>query len=93
MPSEDLRTRGHAGDFHWLLGSLQYDESRRCWIVHYGDEPEKDEYGGWLELINPGTMTGFRKGQLVRVEGELIDPAPHEIRPAYRVHSLQVIRR
>jgi hypothetical protein len=37
-------------------------------------------------------MSGFVAGQMVRVEGELVDPAPHETKPAYRVHSLQVIQ-
>jgi hypothetical protein len=84
---------GHADDYRWLLGSLQYDEMRRCWMVEYGGPSQSDAYGGHLELVNPGTMTGFRCGQIVRVEGDLVDPAPHEIRPAYRVRRLQVIRR
>jgi hypothetical protein len=87
------RSWGHAGDYRWLLGTLQRDEARGCWMVHYAGGTEADHYAGWLELIHPGPMTGFRCGQLVRVEGELVDPAPHEIRPAYRVHSLQVLDR
>jgi hypothetical protein len=37
-------------------------------------------------------MAGFRPGQIVRVEGELIDPAPHEINPSYRVRAIQSLR-
>jgi hypothetical protein len=61
--------------------------------VRYAGPGEPDRYDGALELVNPGPMSGFRPGQVVRVEGSLVDPAPHEINPGYRVVSLQALRR
>jgi hypothetical protein len=75
------------------VGGLQHDEGKDRWMVRYADPGAGDRYDGMLELFCTGPMNGFRPGQLVRVEGELIDPAPMEIKPAFRVRSLQVLRR
>jgi hypothetical protein len=82
----------HAPDYRWLVGSLRYDPARREWAVRYG-EPRSDCYDGILGLLGAGPMEGFAPGQEVRVEGQLADPAPFEIKPAYQVRSLQVLRR
>jgi hypothetical protein len=83
---------GRAVDYRWLVGTLEQDARRRLWQVRYAAEGE-EPYGGVLELVGPGPMGGFRAGQWVRVEGELIDPAPHQTRPAYRVRALQALLR
>ena len=90
--SADRSVCSHASDYRWLVGCLHYDGERRRWTVRYGEE-DGDRHGGSLELVNPGPMSGFMAGQMVRVEGELVDPAPLEIKPGYRVGSLQVLRR
>jgi hypothetical protein len=83
----------HAADYRWLVGYLRCDSVHRRWQIRYAEEDENDRYGGVIELVNPGPMSGFHPGQLVRVEGDLVDPAPLEIIPAYRVVSLQALRR
>jgi hypothetical protein len=83
----------HAANYSWLVGCLQYDIAHDVWSVCYADRGDPDRFGGQLALVNPGPMIGFQPGRLVRVEGELIDPAPLETRPAYRAHSIQVLRR
>jgi hypothetical protein len=59
------------------------------WEVCYAGE--KDHYGGVVILFRPGEMTAFHPGQVVRVAGDLLDPEPHEIKPGYRVRSLQAV--
>jgi hypothetical protein len=84
---------GHAADYRWLVGCLEHDPENDQWHVRYADPGEPDRYGGLLELVSPGLMAGFRAGRLVRVEGELVDPAPLQIKPGYRVRSIQELRR
>jgi hypothetical protein len=82
-----------AADFTWLVGVLVHGDARDTWSVRYAAAGEGDRYEGLLTLVGQGPMTGFRPGQLVRVEGDLIDPAPHEIKPGYRVRAMQSLRR
>jgi len=81
----------HAPDHRWLLGALIYEVRQKRWSVRYTNPGEPDVYGGVLELLDTGPMTGFNSGQLVRVEGELVDPKPHQIKPAFRVLSLRAL--
>jgi hypothetical protein len=95
LPPPDLsRPLGeHAADYAWLVGCLSHDRDRGTWSVRYADPGEPDRYGGILDLVGPGPMTGLYPGQLVRVHGELVDPVPLEINPAYRVRAIQVLPR
>jgi hypothetical protein len=93
---ESLRTPpmpAHAPDYRWLVGVLTHDPQRDCWGVRYTDECRDERCGGIVELVDPGPMDGFCPGQMVRVEGEFLDPAPREITPTYRVRSLAVLLR
>jgi hypothetical protein len=84
---------GYAIDHSWLIGRLHYDPARRTWSVRYASASSGDRFGGELELVHTGPMVGFRTGETVRVEGQLIDPLPHQVRPSYRVRSLQAMSR
>jgi hypothetical protein len=82
---------GHAADYRWIVGVLAHDGG--VWSIRYGGSGDLDRHGGALELLNTGPMDGFWPGRLVRVEGELVDPAPLEVRPAYRVRALHLLAR
>ncbi len=60
--------------------------SVRCMPAERGASPEG------LALLNPGPMAGFHSGQRVRVEGQLVDPGPHELAPSYAVRAIQSLR-
>ncbi len=83
---------GHAPNHRWLVGKLERDVATECWFIRYADPGENDTHGGRLELLGTGPMSGFRAGQIVRAEGELVDPAPLQTQSAYRVRSLQAVR-
>jgi hypothetical protein len=83
----------HAADYRWLVGCLLARSGRDGWCVRYAAPDGSDPHGGILTLVAPGPMEGFHPGEVVRVEGELVDPLPHEIKPAFRVHAIQVVRR
>jgi hypothetical protein len=85
-------TRGHAPDFSWLVGELQYLEVRNAWRLRYASVEDEDRYGGSVTLVEMGSLTGLRNGQRVRVEGRLVDPESRDPSPAYRVRSLQFVK-
>ncbi|MFO0879346.1 MAG: hypothetical protein U0840_18525 [Gemmataceae bacterium] len=82
-----------APDHQWLVGVLRFDAQRGRWFVRYASPGMTDRFGGELELLRTEPMLGFQPGQVVRVEGQLIDPAPLEILPAYEVRSMQLVTR
>jgi hypothetical protein len=41
-----------------------------------------------VTLTGAGLGTGLRNGQVVRVEGALIDPESRQLRPAFRVRTI-----
>jgi hypothetical protein len=92
--SEALRhpSFAHATDYSWLVGYLSLVPCSDTWSVRYGTPEQEDDYDGALVLVNPGPMKGFYSGQLVRVEGRLVDPGPHEIKPAYSVRAIQALQ-
>lgn len=81
----------HAPDHSWLVGRLERDEAKNHWYVRYADPGANERLGGRLELVGTGPMAGFRVGQAVRAEGNLLDPAPFQTQPAYRIRSLQAL--
>jgi hypothetical protein len=82
---------GHAADYHWLIGELQYSEVRSVWRLRYAGAEADDSFGGSVTLLAPSPMTAYRSGQRVFVEGQLIDPHSTEPSPSYRVQSIQPI--
>jgi hypothetical protein len=83
---------GHAPDYSWLVGCLSCDEARGVVRLRYANTNEGDPHGGCLDLIGVGVLPGFFPGQVVRVEGELINPAPNEIMPIYRVQTVELLQ-
>jgi hypothetical protein len=82
----------HAGDYHWLTGILTQEAQTGTWSIRYATPEEKDHHGGVMDLLSNGPMTGFYPGQMVRVEGELVDPKPFQIRAAYLARSIEALR-
>ena len=83
---------GHAPNYRWLVGQLEQSESNHRWFIRYANSGERDTHGGRLELFCTGPMIGFHAGQVVRAEGELVDPAPLQTQSAYRIRSIQALK-
>jgi hypothetical protein len=82
---------GHAPDYGWLIGELQFLHVRNAWRLRYASVDEEDRYGGSVTLTEIGSMNGYADGQLIRVEGHMADPESREPSPAYRVRSMQIV--
>jgi hypothetical protein len=82
----------HAPDYSWLVGELQYLQTRGVWHLRFAPPGEPDRYGGTVTLTGDGMPSDCRSGQIVRVEGTVINPETHEFRPPYWVRNLKVLR-
>jgi hypothetical protein len=80
---------GHAPDYSWVTGELQFVHVRSEWRVRYASVDEEDRYGGSLTLTEMGSMSSYSDGQMVRVTGRVIHADERE--PLYRVGSIQVL--
>lgn len=81
----------HSEDYGRLIGELQYVHVRNTWRLRYASVDEEDRYGGSVTLVEAGSMSKFSSGQIVRVEGQVIDTDSREPSPAYRVRSIQQV--
>jgi hypothetical protein len=75
----------HASDYSWLIGELRA-LGPGVWTVRFASV---DEDRDTVVLVDAPAMNDMRTGQLVRVEGELVDPTSHDAKPSYRVNSIR----
>jgi hypothetical protein len=82
----------HAPDYVWLVGELQYLQTRHAWRLRYTALGDEDRYGGTVTLTGEPLPAACAGGQIVRVEGRLVNPDSAEARPAYWVNRVEVIK-
>jgi hypothetical protein len=82
----------HAADYAWVTGELYFEKDSKTWTVRYASVDEEDRYGGKVTLTDAGSMENLRSGQMVRVEGRLADAEAHDLRPAYKVQAIKLVR-
>ncbi|HWG45182.1 MAG TPA: hypothetical protein VN688_20630 [Gemmataceae bacterium] len=80
----------HDPNYHWLVGTVDYSRIQRAWLLRYASVEEDDRYGGSVTLENPGQPNALKNGQLVRVEGHVINPDSSQLRPAFHVKNLRI---
>jgi hypothetical protein len=81
------RAFAHAPDYTWLVGELR-SVGPDVWTVRFASV---DEERDTVVLVDAPSMVNLRAGQLVRVEGQLVDPNSHDEHPAYRVTTIQPV--
>lgn len=94
-PSEDVQAPvterfGHDPKYRWLVGTLDYSQIQRAWLLRYMSYEEDDRYGGCVTLVGVPPATALKKGKTMRVEGLLIDPDSRQLRPAFQVENIRV---
>lgn len=80
---------GHDPKYRWLVGTLEYSRIQQAWLLRYVSEEEEDRYGGCVTLVPANNRMTFKPGQVVRVEGALIDPESQQLRPAFEVQTIR----
>jgi hypothetical protein len=88
---------GHENDYSWITGQLYYIEADGGrWIVRYATADTEDRYHGNILLPPDVNMRNFRSGDLVSVQGEVLNggiPSRIGEAPFYKVNSIDVIER
>lgn len=79
----------HDSNYRWLVGSLEYSRIQQAWLLRYVPFDEEDRYGGCVTLVMSSRTLNFKPGQMVRVEGGLIDPESRQLRPAFEVQNIR----
>lgn len=82
---------GHADNYAWLSGELQYSHGRGTWRLRYASVDEEDKYGGSVTLTEMGPVK-YSNGDKIKVEGEFKDVDSREPSPAYRVRSIAPVK-
>ncbi len=80
---------GHAEDYSWLAGKLQYSRFNKSWRLRFASVDEEDRYGGSVTIVDDLRLAGLKDGQMVRVEGQLVNPEAKRSAPPYEVNSIQ----
>lgn len=83
---------GHASDYRWLRGRLEYSEIDRQWKLRYIPiDGATDEYGGSVVITDPTALADYRRGEFVEVKGSLAEeqPNPERIAPDYRASEIR----
>jgi hypothetical protein len=76
-PGIDAASRpyGHASDFTWLKGKLEYVAGQRQWKLRYAPvDEEPDAFGGSVVLSAFSELENYRSGDLVIVHGRPAEP-------------------
>ncbi|MEZ6139794.1 MAG: hypothetical protein R3B84_04405 [Zavarzinella sp.] len=92
IPLKDDQVYGHATDYRWLAGVLDYHRGENCWMLRYADFSEDDLHGGKVRLENNAILDRFHTGDHVLVEGELISQGDISSRiqfPLFQVRSVK----
>jgi hypothetical protein len=82
------RPLGHAPDYSWVQGKLEYTNlGGGIWRVRYAPLSADDEHGGCVILQSLPNTQQFRHGDIVYAEGRIVEPNTRGPlpNPVYRV--------
>ena len=89
-PLVDSRSYGHAPNYGWLQGQLEYSQLDRQWKLRYIPiDGTTDAFGGSV-VLGGEPPQGVEAGQFVRVDGRLAsaDPAAGGYAPVYEIERI-----
>ncbi len=75
----------HAPDYSWLVGELR-SVGPGVWSVRFASV---DEDRDTVVLVDAPAIVDLKPGQLVHVDGQLVDPASHDGLAQYRVTAIR----
>lgn len=88
---------GHAPDYGWVAGKLDWHLKGGYWTLRYADIGEDDPWGGKVRLLDSDRLRDLRDGDVVYIEGALLAPATSAPDaggyPPYRVAALALVEK
>jgi len=85
-----------AADFSKLTGQLFYAHTDGgIWVLRYAPLDTEDSYGGGVVLARDRSMNGYREGDLVTVEGQVLEQkwSIHLGGPLYQIRTMSLVDR
>jgi hypothetical protein len=85
---------GHEADYTWVVGQLY--RLGNMWVLRYALAEEKDRHGGSVLLTTAADMQNFREGDLVSVQGQILNGGRHSEQipcPVYRATEVSLVER
>jgi hypothetical protein len=82
----------HADDHSWLVGEVHFDRKRQAWRLRYASVDEIDRFGGSVTLDCTRLLSEAKDGDLVRVEGSVVDAEASDPAPTYHVKTVNVVK-
>jgi hypothetical protein len=82
---------GHAPDYHWIRGQLEYSQIDRQWKLRYIPvDGVTDDFGGSVVLPDPKVLTGHERGDFLEIRGRVSDQNPEKgYAPTYEVAEVK----
>jgi len=82
---------GHGPKYEWLRGKLEHSQIDRRWKLRYIPVDGKtDRFGGSVVLSNPSVLSGFERGEFVKIQGKIGPPDPKKgFAPVYEVTGIE----
>lgn len=63
---------GHAPDYSWVRGKLEYSQIDDRWKLRYIPiDGQTDEYGGSVVVSDPAVLSGCERGEHIELRGEV----------------------
>jgi hypothetical protein len=82
---------GHAPDYSWLSGQVEYSRLSMGWRLRYASVDEEDRYGGSVTLSENRDLDRLKDGQYILVRGHLNSSGTSPNAQSFRVDSFQMI--
>src|SRR5262249_17329082 len=81
---------GHAEDYSWLRGEIEYSRLANGWRLRYASVDDDDAYGGSVTLSGD-QLQDLKDGMRVMVKGEMREAESRRSAPTYRVVSFEML--
>jgi hypothetical protein len=85
-----------AADYSKLTGQLFFAHTDGgIWVLRYAPLDTEDAYGGGVVLARDRTMNGYREGDLVTIEGRVLEQkwSVHLGGPLYQIRTMSLVDR
>ncbi len=83
------KTYAHADDYTWVMGELEYQNTKKIWRVRFARYDENDKFGGSFTLVDcEDKMEKFQSGDMVKVDGFLVDSESRQASPDYKATDI-----
>jgi hypothetical protein len=82
----------HANDYSSLTGTLSFIPQKNQWRLRFASIDVEDRYGGSVTLDVGPQMKQYHDGQIVKVDGHIVDQDSHDPSPLYRVNSVSLVK-